>query len=136
MSDDDELRERVALAIQKVGESNDILSEALGVSRNTISAYRNKKGDPKGTALSKLVSVYGFNPAWLLSGEGSMKGAHTPRPDEKLLSRCIAAVEAALDDADLELNPAGKAEFILLLYQEQARAPEPAAKRLVSIFGR
>lgn len=73
MGDDPiKFRERIAYALEYLGRSNDELAKALGVNRNTISAYRLKKGDLKGIVLSNLASKFGFNPDWLLTGEGVM----------------------------------------------------------------
>lgn len=80
MGDDStKFRERIAYALEHLGKSNDELAKALGVNRNTISAYRLQKGDLKGIVLSNLASKFGFNPDWLLTGDGEMLCEHTQR---------------------------------------------------------
>lgn len=46
------------------------LAAALGTNFNTLQKYRKQKGLLKGEVLHKLVHVYGFNPQWLMKGEG------------------------------------------------------------------
>lgn len=65
-----DLAERVAWAIKQTGDKHEVLVKRLGVSLNTITAYKRGKGDLKGSVLAGLVSHYGFSPEWLLTGEG------------------------------------------------------------------
>lgn len=67
------LHERVAWALKSIQEKNHILAEKLGVNKNTISSYKNCKGDIKGVVLEGLVNIYGFSASWLISGIGSPK---------------------------------------------------------------
>lgn len=68
---DIELSRRIASALIKTGKTNDELAQILGVNKNTISAYKHEKGDLKGIVLEGLAKI-GFNPVWLLTGEGEM----------------------------------------------------------------
>lgn len=61
---------RIAWALKQTGKSNDDLAQILGVNRNTIAAYKNRKGDLKGIVLVGLAEKFNFNPVWLLTGEG------------------------------------------------------------------
>jgi len=65
-----ELAERVAWAIKQTGEKHEELAVKLGVHKNTITAYKKCEGDLKGVVLTGLVLHYGFNPVWLLTGNG------------------------------------------------------------------
>jgi len=64
------LPQRVALALSQICENNDVLAAKLGVNKNTISAYKNCKGDLKGIVIEGLSKQYNFSPVWLLTGEG------------------------------------------------------------------
>jgi len=80
----DTLSGRVAWAITKIKEDPDWtdvrLGEKLGVDKNTIAAYRKKEGLIKGSVIEGLAVSFGYNPIWLLKGEGdpleeNIKGA-------------------------------------------------------------
>ncbi len=72
-TDQTKLSYRVAKALKKTGKTNEQLAQTLGVNKNTISAYRNEKGDIKGIVIENLVRKYGFSPVWLLTGQGDEK---------------------------------------------------------------
>lgn len=65
-----DINARVAWALKETGKSNEDLARDLEVSKNTIGAYKNGKGDLKGVVLVGLAEKYNFNPSWLLKGLG------------------------------------------------------------------
>ena len=67
------LAQRVSWALKSIDQINDDLAANLGVNKNTVMAYKKGKGDLKGVVLEKLVELYDFNAAWLLSGSGNPK---------------------------------------------------------------
>jgi len=71
----DSLSDRVAWAITKIKDDpewTDVrLGEKLGVDKNTIAAYRKKEGLIKGSVIEGLAVGFGYNPMWLLKGEGN-----------------------------------------------------------------
>jgi hypothetical protein len=84
------LTENVAWAIKiiKTDKSLDVgikdidLAKILGTNKDTLAAYRNKKGLLKGIVIERLVSVYNFNPMWLLKGTGEpFPGARINYPE-------------------------------------------------------
>jgi hypothetical protein len=74
----DTLAERIAWAIETIKSDRDLdknatdeeLAGKLGTNKNTIGDYRKKKGLIKGLVLERLVSIYRFNPDWILEGKG------------------------------------------------------------------
>lgn len=71
------LEERVAWAIGAIkdeksldkGISDADLARKLGINEKTLATYRKGQGSLKGIVLERLISVYDFNPSWLLKGE-------------------------------------------------------------------
>ena len=80
------LKSRVAWALKKAGKSNNELGEVFGVTSNTIAAYKDERGDLKGVVLSGLAEKFGFNAAWLLTGQGEPYGEHQPPQETKVKS--------------------------------------------------
>ena len=78
----EQLAERIAWAITKIKETSSLtdvqLGELLGVDKNTIAAYRQKKGSIKGVALEGLSKHFNYDSKWLLTGKGE------PYPDAHL----------------------------------------------------
>lgn len=70
------LKERTRWAINQVVKTNNLsnekLSKLLGVNKNTINSYRTKKTPPSVAFIQSLSDHFGFNPAWLVTGEGSI----------------------------------------------------------------
>jgi len=119
-----------------------VFAKKIGVNYKTFYPYINRDRSPNAETLAAIRDHLGVNLNWLVTGEGAMTDdAPPPRPkpeppDHKLLARCIYAVEGALDAAGLELPPPQKAQFIILLYNDQAKNPEDAAEKMAQIFAR
>lgn len=69
-----DLKKRTRWAINQAIETNNLsnekLSKLLGVNKNTINSYRTKKTPPTVAFIQGLSEHFGFNPAWLVTGEG------------------------------------------------------------------
>lgn len=85
-----ELSQRISWAIETIKADKDLdksiqdvdLAKKLGTNKNTLAAYRNKKGLIKGEFIEKLVSEYRFSPVWLLAGNGEpFPGAREKYPE-------------------------------------------------------
>ena len=48
-------------------------AERLGVHKNTVGRYERGDGEPDIGVASKMCSIFGFEPTWLLFGEGPMR---------------------------------------------------------------
>ncbi len=68
------LKERTRWALNQAVKTNNLsnekLSKLLGVNKNTINSYRTKKTPPSVAFIQSLSDHFGFNPAWLVTGEG------------------------------------------------------------------
>lgn len=116
-------RQIVAQALELTGDTNEKLSTNLGASIETIRTYRKGRGDLKGVVLKNLVEKYGFNPAWLLAGEGEMYASDEPKglrslgnKGASIMKSIIEAVEERLLRLKIKLKPDKKAEVITALY--------------------
>jgi len=85
-----ELRDRIGWIIETIKADNTLdegvsdaeLAKRLSIDKNTIAAYRNKKGMIKGEFIENLIKEYGFSPAWIFTGEGEpFPGARNKYPD-------------------------------------------------------
>ena len=85
-----DLSKRIAWAIETIKADKDLdkgiqdvdLAKKLSTNKNTLAAYRNKKGLIKGEFIEKLVSEYRFSPVWLLAGNGEpFPGARDKYPE-------------------------------------------------------
>lgn len=69
--------EHLARGIQDVE-----LAKILGTNKDTLAAYRKRKGLLKGAVIERLVSHYDFSPEWLFKGMGEpFPGARKRYPD-------------------------------------------------------
>ena len=113
------LNNRIAEALKLTKKSNDFLANALGVNKNTISAYKNEKGELKGKVLEGLCLHFGFNPEWLLTGNGLPKNLDKKKEQPlnlRLLTEAIHTIEKALLDMNLiELSTKKKSQLIALI---------------------
>ncbi len=84
------LSERIAWTIETIKEDKDLdkgitdidLAKKLGTNKDTLAAYRQRKGLLKGEVIENLVHRYGFNPMWLFRGQGEpFSGACDKYPD-------------------------------------------------------
>jgi len=72
------LRERVGWAIEAIksdktlgkGISDTDLAKTLGITENTLKAYKDGHGSLKSIAVESLISSFDFNPLWLYKGLG------------------------------------------------------------------
>lgn len=83
-----DLKDRVAWAIFKFKEKTKLshpeIGEILGVDKNTIATYINKKGSLKGRVLERLISnqYFSFNSLWLMENRGEpFLGAREKYPE-------------------------------------------------------
>lgn len=85
-----DLVKRVAWAIATIKDDRDLdkgitdvdLGKILGTNKDTLAGYRSGRGLLKGVVLERLVSRYGFSPAWLFQGVGEpFPGARAKYPE-------------------------------------------------------
>ncbi len=110
------LKERTRWAINQVVKANNLsnekLSKLLGVNKNTINSYRTKKTPPSVAFIQSLSEQFGFNPAWIVTGEGPIymegggeEGAFLPYKEdgEREPSR-VEAPESGYGTSDFKIS--------------------------------
>ncbi len=64
----------------------------------------------------------GFNPAWIVTGEGFMKG--TSGINEAILQKIVEIVETWLEENDAEIDPEAKGKLFASFYKRYAEEPK------------
>ncbi len=72
------LGERISVAREHAGLSEDQLAMRLAVQRQTLDDWEGDGAEPRANKLAMLAGILGVSPAWLLSGAGE----GIPAPDE------------------------------------------------------
>jgi plasmid maintenance system antidote protein VapI len=91
---------RIARALILTDESNESLAQILGVNKNTISAYKNNRGDLKGIVLVGLAHHFGFNSEWLLTGVGEIYKDAVPKTEN---GEKEGVTDSAVDELHVDL---------------------------------
>ena len=92
----------------------------LGIPTTTYATWERGKNEPPATAITLLMSIFGVNIIWLLTGEGEMFSQSSPTGagalmlDRVAMKMAIEAVEEGLNDRSLPSDK--KAELILVAY--------------------
>jgi transcriptional regulator with XRE-family HTH domain len=89
------LGERISVAREHAGLSEDELAARLAVRRRTIDDWEGDGAEPRANKLAMLAGILGVSPAWLLSGAGE----GVPAPDTDPTS---------IDDTTLRLRLASE----------------------------
>ena len=90
------LGERIGVAREHAGLTEEELAARLAVRRRTVDAWEGDGAEPRANMLTTLAGVLGVSPAWLLSGAGT----GVPSPDDE--------GEDGLDDGALRLRLAAE----------------------------
>lgn len=89
------LGERISVAREHSGLSEDQLAARLAVQRQTLDDWEGDGAEPRANKLAMLAGILGVSPAWLLSGAGE----GVPAPDEDV---------SVIDDTTLRLRLAAE----------------------------
>ena len=100
----------------KYAKSQELLAEAVGVSRETINLWENNQQDPAGDNLFNLADVLGVIPAWIVYGRSiidptelfvvadkwekdaeTISGWDSDSPHAKVLGRCAQELKDLAD---------------------------------------
>ena len=104
------LGERISVAREHAGLTEEELATRLAVRRRTVDEWEGDGAEPRANTLAMLAGVLGVSPAWLLSGAGE----GVPSPDENHGDD--------LDDAALRLRLAAELrEAVAMQNQVQNR---------------
>ena len=92
----------------------------LGIPTTTYATWERGKNEPPATAITLLMSIFGVNIIWLLTGEGEMFSQSSPTGagalmlDRAAMKMAIEALEEGLNDRSLPSDK--KAELVLAAY--------------------
>ncbi len=89
------LGERISVAREHAGLSEDQLAAQLAVQRQTIDHWEGDGSEPRANKLAMLAGILGVSPAWLLTGAG--EGIPAP-----------SATPETIDDSSLRLRLASE----------------------------
>lgn len=119
------------------------MGHVMGVAHRTYASYERNERTPDATALAPLVAE-GWNANWILTGEGPERleqlgseqvGLSQPaRLDEAMLREAIEAVEAVLEQLQLDLTPRAKARVVAAAYHHLLA--KATAAQLVAVIVR
>ena len=107
------LGERIGVAREHAGLTEEELATRLAVRRRTVDAWEGDGAEPRANTLATLAGVLGVSPVWLLSGVGD----GVPSPDEEH--------EGDLDDTALRLRLAAELREAMAV---QAQAQQRIAR--------
>jgi transcriptional regulator with XRE-family HTH domain len=77
-----EFTSRIAWSLNQIPETIEEMAKKLGVNKNTIGAYKKGKGDVKGSVIVRLHDVYGYDPRWMITGQGQPKISNASGQEE------------------------------------------------------
>lgn len=140
----DDIASRLRSVRQELGYSQAKMAQALGISVGTVKATELGKNVPSGETLLKIAGL-GFNPGWILTGEGSMQmgepagaseqssasaqpaGAQMASIDEEWMGRVVDAIARTYKAEHISLSPADLGRLAAQKYREMiAAAVDPA----------
>lgn len=78
----DTIQQRIEQIKNAYFESNKDFEEAVGLKKNTLSNYINKKTKPSSDVLQKIVNTLDVDAMWLLTGKGDMRRSERPIDSE------------------------------------------------------
>lgn len=88
------LGERIGVARERAGLSQEDLAKSLAVKTATLSEWENDSSEPRSTRLTLIAGILGVSPGWLLYGIGD----GVPSPDEAVETPDDAALAERLLD--------------------------------------
>jgi transcriptional regulator with XRE-family HTH domain len=89
-------------------------ADLLGVHKNTYAAWERGESEIGATALARLCNE-GWNPRWLLTGEGSQRQERGIEWDG--IAAALEVVETALEGMQRKMTPKAKSHAVRLAYE-------------------
>lgn len=106
-------------------------AESIGLSDRALSNYERGERELPSTVLRALLTVYGVDPAWVLTGGDDQPRYMTEREmDESLLCSVFETVAKELKAAKRTFTSAKYARFLYLSYRFALEDGEVSAKRI------
>lgn len=106
-------------------------AESIGLSDRAYSNYERAEREVPSTVLRELLSVYGVDPAWVLTGGDDQPRYMVEREiDESILRKVFEVVALELKAANRTFTSAKYARFLYLAYRYALEDGEVNAKRI------
>lgn len=121
------LGQRIKEARKLAGFTQSEAAQKCGLKLRAWQNYEHDHAKPSIEILEKFSNDAHISFEWLATGKDKSKAsAAIIHQDKKALENIIITVERCLNDHDLELPPAKKAEMILWLYDEHVEKQQTA----------
>lgn len=96
------LGERISVARERAGMSQDELAEALAINSGLLENWENDAAEPRANRMTLLGGILGVSAGWLLYGIGEGVPAPTEQPaetlsDERLAERLLSELRETQD---------------------------------------
>lgn len=133
---------RIAQIREGMGMNQSQFANQFNFHKNTLARYERGEFMPAGDFLLALNVAAGVNPAWILLGDegGPVRirdGIKVAPLDKQALTDVVQVVEEFLQERGLVLEPAKKAELLVLIYEDvrehEGRVDRARVLRLVKL---
>jgi len=125
---------RIKNALKAAGITQRAISKSLGVGESAVSAYVQGAAEPSANGLFVIAQTCKTTTDWLITGKGSGPGEADGKVNETqtdyskqdtglsktstaVMRAVIEGIEEYLEEEDLELRPAKKADLVLTLFE-------------------
>lgn len=124
--------QRVGKIRERFSLSQTEMAERVGLSLRAYQNYERGEREVPVALVHALYAEFRVNPAWLLTGSGSMiiSEEQPTGLDQKLLDRVVDAVEKFEEGLDKALSVEHKSRLIGLLYEKSQLLSEVAGEKL------
>ncbi len=126
--DVDGVAERLRLARNYVGLSQQEFADQIGYSRRQVNAWESASNTPPIWALLAVRKIFDIDPEWVLAGPGDIPLRDTIPADSAREKRLVKEVGAMARDVGLTLPRRSIDNLAQLIFRETPEA-EPAAKK-------
>lgn len=112
------MKKRIAKVLAGANQSE--VAKILGVSAQAVTGWKSRGKIDKKYAVS-LAKLRGFNPAWLITGDGPEKLDQSQKPtieNPVLLASIMDALDAFLAEKKVPLPTIKKARIIRIIYND------------------
>lgn len=126
------IAERLRLAREHAGLSQEAFAERLGYTRRQVNSWENGASTPPIWALMGVRMLCGIDPEWVLFGPGDTPIRDLGVPDTERLPRLVKEVEKMTRTAAIELPQSAVLNLAQLIARETPEAEKQAKKQVAS----
>lgn len=130
-----DIAKRLEVVRRELGKTQKMMSSSLGLGASTWQRLEAGLNAPSGETLLKIAEL-GFNPGWVLTGQGERKLGETQRglPDDKnLIARVSVAISEAYREIGHHLPPARAGEELHAMLLQIVAASESPDEYLAQV---